>query len=408
MCFKLLSCVHFIVLRANYFSNKIPFEQNTFRTKLSFEQTVWWSGPDNDIANLARLCKQYPSILLLADKQAYTLCGAESLLGPAFEEGQLSIHYIDTYLPELTYLQTLLETVPVDESQLIVAVGGGTTIDIAKLVRFHIAGHALAGIPASQKAGRTIPLVAVPTTNGSGSEATHFAVLYIGSEKSSIAHDSLLPDYVYLNPAFLGSLPAYQKAATGLDALSQGIESYWSVHATAASQEFSRKAISNAWTYLERHVNAPDFEAANGMMLAAYMAGKAINLTKTTICHALSYTLTSRFGVPHGIAVALTLGAALEFNAAVTGKDSLDPRGAGYTQGAIREIVELLGCHSASEARASINHLMDSIVGGHQLERFGVQPENGIEQIIENVNRERLINNPRQVTEEALRRLFAR
>ena len=179
-----------------------------------------------------------------------------------------------------------------NKCDFIVAIGGGSSIDIAKSVKYY--GH------------MDIPLMAVPTTSGTGSEATHFAAIYKDGEKHSLSDKRLLPEYVILQPATLKTLSLYQKKCTMLDALCQAIESWWSKQATLRSIKYSQKAIKLILANMNSYLNNEE-EGNKNMLLAANLAGRAINITTTTAPHAMSYKLTSLYGLPHGHAVALCL-----------------------------------------------------------------------------------------------------
>ena len=191
----------------------------------------------------------------------------------------------------------------------LVSVGGGSAIDVAKCVKLFapMAGDGLSprfvDLPRSYS---PLPHVAVPTTAGTGSESTHFAVLYVDGVKNSITQPCLQPDAAVLDASLLASLPPYQRRATLLDALAQAVESHWSRRSDDASRAYSSEAIpaimANAPAYLDG-----DADAAREVMRAANLAGKAINLTTTTAAHAMSYKLTSLYGAAHGHAVALCL-----------------------------------------------------------------------------------------------------
>jgi len=174
----------------------------------------------------------------------------------------------------------------------IVAIGGGSSIDTAKSIKYYNRVD--------------LPFMAIPTTSGTGSEATHFAVIYKNGEKHSIANKRLLPDYVVLQPEMLKTLPDYQRKCTMLDALCQSIESWWSKKAMPESKKYSRKAIRLILDNMDSYLNNED-EGNRNMLIASNLAGKAINITTTTAPHAMSYKLTSLFGLPHGHAVAICL-----------------------------------------------------------------------------------------------------
>ena len=180
-----------------------------------------------------------------------------------------------------------------NKCDFIIAVGGGSCIDVAKSIKYY---------------NRLIDIniMAIPTTSGTGSEATHFAVIYKKGEKYSIADERLLPDYVILQPEMLKTLPLYQKKCTMLDALCQAIESWWSRNATPLSIAYSKKAIELILDNMQSYLKNEDNGNKN-MLIASNYAGKAINITTTTAPHAMSYKLTSLYNIPHGHAVALCL-----------------------------------------------------------------------------------------------------
>ena len=191
----------------------------------------------------------------------------------------------------------------------LLSVGGGSAIDIAKCVKQLLAmpeGSDGQSLKAADLPFSDVPHVAAPTTAGTGSESTHFAVCYVDGAKVSVANDCLQPDAVLLDPSNLAGLPGYQRKCTMLDALCQAVESYWSARSRPESREYSKAAIpaimANAAAYL-----AGDAGAAWEVMRAANRAGKAINLTTTTAPHAMSYKLTSLYGIPHGHAVAMCM-----------------------------------------------------------------------------------------------------
>jgi alcohol dehydrogenase class IV len=290
----------------------------------------------------------------------------------------------------------------------VVAVGGGSVMDMAKLInalaRDARTSEAVvaAGLPIE---GRNLPLVAIPTTSGSGSEATPFAVLYVGHVKHSIAGPGMLPEVAIVDPGLTLSMSPTLTAVTGMDAFSQAVESYWGIHSTERSKAWACRAIALVLEHLERAVNAPSRISRRAMSKAAHFAGCAIAVTKTTGAHALSYPLTSYFGIPHGHAVSLTLGQFLVFNSRVTDGDVTDPRGAEYVRRTIDDLVRMMGCQNASEGRMRIETLMQAIGLKTRLRGFGVSPDAAVETIVRNVNVERMVNNPRALSHDNLRQL---
>lgn len=250
-----------------------------------------------------------------------------------------------------------------------------------------------------------IPLIAIPTTSGSGSEATHFAVVYVGGVKYSIAHRFMLPEHYIVDPQFTMSLPPRITATTGMDVLAQAIESFWSIHSNEESKGYSSQAIRLTLESLADAVNKPSKESRLKMAKAAHLAGKAINITKTTAPHALSYTLTSRFGIPHGHAVALTLGPIFLYNTQVSDADCNDKRGALYVSETMKNLCSLLGCSRSGEATAAIHNLMKEVGLETKFQGLGFL-ERDLTTVVDNVNHERLANNPRMLTKNILKKLL--
>lgn len=188
----------------------------------------------------------------------------------------------------------------------ILAVGGGSAIDVAKCVKL----FALAELSEEELPKRfppnDIPLAAMPTTAGSGSEATRFAVIYLNGKKQSITDASILPKYVFLDSSVLKTLPDYQKKSAMLDALCHAVEAYWSVNSDENSKELSRSAIHLIWDNAEGYLRG-ESDPAHEIMKAANLAGQAINIARTTAAHAMSYRLTSIFGIAHGHAAFICL-----------------------------------------------------------------------------------------------------
>ena len=346
------------------------------------------------------------SVFLVADPVAYEQSGASCMLKQILASRRVATFCEFRPNPCLETLQNGIERYRVAKPDIILAVGGGTAIDLAKLIGFCAVQtddpvDCIKSPPVNPR--RRIPLVVAPTTAGTGSEATQFAVVYVDGRKYSLAHDDLLPDYAIVDASLTESMPSGITAETGLDALCQAIESMWSIRSTDESIGYATEAIRLAWRHLPAAVQHPQQADRRAMCRAAHLAGKAINISRTTAPHAISYTITSKFGVPHGRAVALTLGAILAFNHEVTEADCNDPRGADHVQKTIDDIAHLIGCKTVDDAPQSIRKFMASLDCPTRLTDVGVTTDAQIDQIVEQVNVQRLANNPRRLASESLR-----
>lgn len=260
----------------------------------------------------------------------------------------------------------------------IAAVGGGSAIDVAKCIR-------------TETGAPDAPLLAIPTTAGSGSEATSFAVIYKNGVKQSVACS--LPDGVMLDPALLRTLPLYQRKATLLDGLCHGIESCWSVHATEASRADSVRAIRLVLEHAEGYLHNRDIGNA-GMLQAADLAGRAINIAKTTAAHAMCYRLTTLFGISHGHAAGLCLSPLFTELA----QQSL-PEPA---SGSLQRIAAAMDCPDAGAAARKFTAFLQ----GLQLPALSGETAVTPEALAASVDPNRLSNTPIRLDPAALCRLY--
>ena len=189
----------------------------------------------------------------------------------------------------------------------ILAVGGGSSIDVAKCIKLYYKMHKDTLYLEQEYTDTGVKLIAIPTTAGTGSESTRYAVIYYDGKKQSVTHDSIIPDVAILEPNVLKTLPLYQKKCTMLDALCQGIESWWSINSTDDSKQYSKIAVETIIRWWREYIFENTDNSAEQIMLAANYAGRAICITQTTAPHAFSYKITSLYGLPHGHAVAVCL-----------------------------------------------------------------------------------------------------
>ena len=344
-------------------------------------------------------------VFLVTGKKSFGLSGAENFFKKLSAEFEF-VQYNDfSENPKFEELEKGINLYRDSDCDIIVAAGGGSVIDTAKLINVlsaqekDPAGYITGGEIISDKGKH---FTAIPTTSGAGSEATHFAVVYKDKEKFSLAHEYILPDAVIIDPELTFSLSPLHTALSGIDAFCQAVESYWSVNSTDVSKTFAGEAIKLITGNLQKAVNSPVTECRINMSVAANLAGKAINITKTTAPHAVSYSMTSHFGVPHGQAVSYTLGDFLVYNYNVTEDDINDKRGVSFVKKTFEELLKLLGCKSVYDCREKIKRLMKEINLKTNLKDYGISSEEDIRFIADNVNTERLVNNPRSLTNSEL------
>lgn len=291
----------------------------------------------------------------------------------------------------------------------ILAVGGGSAIDVAKCIKLAVLaeeGNAAIIPPLVSTRvvcdGAKLPFVAIPTTAGTGSESTHNAVMYYEGAKQTVTNDGVLPDYAILEPSVLKTLPLYQKKCTMMDALCQGIESWWSVNSTEESYEYSRKTIELIMSNWRKYIFENDDKAAAQIMLAANYGGRAINITATTAAHAMSYKITSLYNLPHGHAVAVCLPKIWKYMLSHMDK-CLDVRGSEYLNSVFSLIAQSMGSSSPDDAILLFEKMMQDMELANPVAN---NREEELDTLSTSVNPVRLKNNPVELDEMTIRSLY--
>lgn len=193
--------------------------------------------------------------------------------------------------PDLSDALVGAEMFKANSCDCIISIGGGSAMDTAKAVKHYLGDEKL-------------PHLAIPTTAGTGAETTRYAVVYVDNKKTSLDFDWLTPEAVILDGELLASLPEYHKHSCLIDALAQGIESYWAKCATAQTRVVAEKGISAVMAQIESYLEGRHLQE---MLKASYLCGQSIQLTRTTAPHAMSYALAKGYDIAHGHAVGLTL-----------------------------------------------------------------------------------------------------
>lgn len=272
----------------------------------------------------------------------------------------------------------------------LISIGGGSAMDTAKAIKARICAGSLQEAKNSRLGEMPMPHIAIPGTAGSGAEATANAVLYENGCKLSMGHPSLLPEGVVLDASLLDTLPEYHRKSCALDALCQGIESYWARAATEDSRVNAYLAILGVLDNLKDYL-AGDKHAAEEVLEAAYQSGKAIFRTRTTAAHAMSYRITKLLGPAHGHACMLTLPVLWDRMCA-------DPE-----QGDLMR--ELAARMRLGDPRMG-SRLLRGMLIDLGMEAPPMPTEETIRQLVDSVNPERLGNHPQTLNREDLEAVY--
>lgn len=350
------------------------------------------------------------TIMIVTGRRAFSLSGAEKLLREQLKDRKVILfnNFQSRAIPR--DIQRGIDLLKINAIDLIIAIGGGSVIDFAKLVNIVAAQQNVELIDIIENSNlintKGLPLIAIPTTSGSGSQSTHFAVAYVGHKKYSVAHSYIMPDYVIVDPALSYSVPKNIAASSAMDALSQAVESYWSLKSTKESQNYAKKSIKLILRNIDLAINKKDKKAIQSLSLAAHLAGKAINISKTTAAHAISYPITTHLNIPHGHAVALTLGRFFVLNSKYSANQLNDIRGIDYFDSIIKELFDLFDCSGSEKTSRKWYQIMANI--GLETDLKSIFSEKNIDyDLIENdINLERLNNNPVKVNSTQIKDLF--
>ena len=187
---------------------------------------------------------------------------------------------------------------------VIVAIGGGSSLDTAKSIKYFI-----------KKSNLSIPLIALPTTSGTGSEVTSYSVVTKGEHKIALADEKMLPDVALLNTVFLNGLPAKVVADTGMDVLTHSIEAYVSTNANPFSSSFAMKSIKLIFENLVAHYNDRKIQGPKeNVQFASCLAGIAFDNSSLGINHSIAHTVGAKFHIAHGRANAIIMPYVIEVN----------------------------------------------------------------------------------------------
>lgn len=300
--------------------------------------------------------------------------------------------------PTVDNVNSCTEIIRKNNIEFIVALGGGSVVDCAKasaslckaeesIIPYH---------DGEKKFGKEhLPLVAIPTTAGSGSEVTLVSVLTNPrtNKKVPLVSDNFYPELAIIDPILTATVPKQVTASTGLDALSHALEGFWSRNHQPICDALALHATKLVFEYLPRaYENPEDMEAREKMCEASLIAGLTFALPKTTASHACSFPLTNKYKIPHGEACAFTLDYFVRFNAEAEG-------------GRVNKLAKELGFDNAYEMAEKIRELKLLMGMKVTLEDAGIKEEE-VEALAEDCIHPNLLNNPVKVTIEDLINMF--
>jgi len=257
-------------------------------------------------------------VLLVSDKILTEKTDIVKNIKTLLEEGGLSVQLFNEIdrEPTIEMVEKLAEFSRAGRFDVIVGVGGGSALDMAKVASIASTnpGSMMEYIGTGKVKNKGLPMILVPTTAGTGSEISNIAIVIMGNLKTRIVSPLMHPDIAIVDPLNTITMPPRVTAMTGMDALAHLIEGYMSTSSSPVTDAFSLEGTYLIFKSLRRaFYNGEDLEARFNMAVAASLGGYVLCGSQVLYGHSISYTLT-KYGVPHGIGCALALPYAMEYN----------------------------------------------------------------------------------------------
>lgn len=369
-------------------------------------------GGENAMDNITAILKSgnVRHVAMFTDK-GIRACGLFSLPEEAVKAAGVDYYVLDDLPAEPSYMavQKLVDQFKASGADMIVACGGGSVLDAAKLASILVtdAYGVKELLDEPGRARKCLPCVLIPTTAGTGAEVTPNAIVAVPEKelKVGIVNADMIADYVILDARLIKNLPRKIAAATGVDALAHAIECYTSKKANPFSDTFALEALDLILNNIIPACDDPEAMAAkNAMQIAAFYAGIAITASGTTAVHALSYPLGGKYHIAHGVSNAILLAPVMRFNAPYC-RERLAKA---YDRCCHDEVKT---CRTPEEKTAwvisTLEHIVKHLEIPTSLREFGV-PAEDIDGLVEagmQVQR-LLVNNMRPVTAEDARKLY--
>ena len=342
--------------------------------------------------------KNFKKIFILCGKNSFITSGAKHLF-KKIDNKEIKFFYKKSEVPILNELIEIIREIKDFKPDLFLAIGGGGVIDYAKIANVVDIRSDLAELivnysyPFKKKYTK---LAVIPTTAGSGAEVTSNAVIYVNGIKYSFESELLIPDFFFLIPEFLISAPNKIKASAGFDAIAQALESLISKKSNEESVDYATKSLNISVNSFLPFVNNPNIKNAAEMSIASNLAGKAINISKTTAPHAASYPFTSLYNISHGHAVSLFFEKFFKFNYQNLNKSE--------TYFDLKKRFDLMfrlfNVQNIDEFNLKISLMKQKSKLEDSLPKLNINAKNNSKNILNGINLLRLGNNPVKIIEK--------
>jgi alcohol dehydrogenase len=349
----------------------------------------------NNLKELKKIItfKKYEKILIVAGATSFFTSKVNIIIDKFTQNKKTLIFFKKKKLPEIEELQSLIDTIKNFNPNLIISIGGGAVLDLAKVANSLVFEKNIKKniVNNSYTTNNFCELLAVPMTAGTGAEVTTNAVIYIKNKKFSVEGELVKPTHMALLPELI--IRNKKKniiTSSAFDCFAQSVESMFSKRSNQKSVNFSKKSIKIFLGNYKKFMSNRSIDKAYSMCLASYYSGKAISISKTIAPHAVSYPFTSYFNVDHGHAVSLTFESFLEHNfnnlEYSTSNFNLEER--------YKILFNLLNVKNIFELVKKIKIIKKDLSLKDKLSSINSKIPNNLNLIVKDVNLQRLNNNP--------------
>lgn len=347
----------------------------------------------------------FQKIYIITGNKSYKLSGADKLINNVLDNKKIKFFFKESSYTDINELEKIINELKNFKPDLIIALGGGSTIDYAKAANVLMNSDNVREeiTKSSYKLNKKFTkLLAIPTTAGSGAEVTSNAVVYIDKIKYSVEGEMLRPDFFFLIPELVIGASNKIKSSAGFDAIAQAMESLLSKKSNSKSIDFASKSLNISLKYYLDFLKNSNEENTSAMCLAANLAGEAINISKTTAPHAVSYPFTAFYNISHGHAVSLTLNKFLKFNYKNLAKSNCDFD----LKDRYKMIFELTKTNNIENFDKYLKNLKKKAGLEDSFVNLGIDIVKDYSKIVSGINTLRLSNNPVDLKIEDLKEIL--
>ena len=332
---------------------------------LPMPKPTLFSGPGSSGEMCEAIAQMGTQNVLIVTDEILNKLGLLDNIKKSFDDNGINYVIYDGILPDPTYdqVETGLAKYQENNCEAILAVGGGSPIDAAKVIAARVTNNRpIKKLSGFFKVWRApAPFFAIPTTAGTGSEVTIAAVVSdpVTHQKTPLMDPKLVPMMAALDASLMTGLPSHVTSATGMDALTHAVEAYISMNASADTDSYAVAATRLIMQNLAKVVEkGDDLEARQNMALASYYAGLAFTKASLGYVHAISHNFGAKYGTPHGLGNAIVLPYVLEYSK-VEARDRL------------AKLAEVSGLAKGGESNAELAQMFIDHIRG-MLKQFGI------------------------------------